>query len=243
MKRKQNFFLKDSDEKNQIFDKLRDDFGIWKRNVQEMNKPFFAIHTDFKQLFLKDISGGALKLYIYLGFHAKYYTGELWHTNEEISSFFEKDQRTITTWFKELEEIGLIFREQKGFRMKANTFLRPYGFSFHEASYFPDTKNPHNQIIQQIETSIALKLELQFVLIANFSLKEFTIITIYKIGEVYECFYFLNFYESHMKSLRTSLKNLEIKFDNIDIDSPLSSSKNLHQSLYNTILKYLEDSF
>lgn len=235
-----NFFLKSSVEKNKIFDDLRTSYSHWKKEVQEMNKPFFAIHTDFKHQFLKGISGGALKLYLYLGFHAKYYTGELWHSSVEIADFFDKDQRTIGSWFKELEDAGLIFREQKGYRMKANTFLRPYGFCFNEIPYNKDADSSYKLILQDIDANKSLGIKPQFVLILNYSLKEYTILVIYKESETYHCSYFLDFNEAHIKHLRYNLKNLGIKSDNFDIDSPVTLAKNKKMNLYNTIIKYLD---
>ena len=235
-----NFFLKTSDEKNKIFEELRTSYSQWKKEIQEMNKPFFAIHTDFKHQFLKDISGGALKLYLYLGFHAKYYTGELWHSSEEIALFFNKDQRTIGNWFKELEDAGLIFREQKGYRMKANTFLRPYGFNFTEIPYVKDTELAYKLVLQDIDTNRSLNLTPQFALILNYSFKEYTILVIYKEYETYHCSYFLDFNEAHIKLLRHHLKNLGIKSDNFDIDSSVTLAKNKKMSLYNNIIKYLD---
>ncbi|TBL75986.1 helix-turn-helix domain-containing protein [Paenibacillus thalictri] len=239
-KKNENFFLKSTSEKNKVFEELKESYGSWKKEIQAMNKPFFAIHSDFKQLFLKDLSGGALKLYLYLGFHAKYYTGELWHTSEEISSFFGKDQRTIGIWFKELEDRGLIFREQKGFRMKANTFLKPYGFTFTEINPI-NSNHLASSIVQNIEASKKLGFNPQMVLILNHSLKEYTILVIYKNENNFICSYFLNFLESEIKILRYNLKNLSIKCDNLDIEHSLNSSKNKELSLYTLLQKYLDE--
>ena len=75
---------------------------------------------------LKELSGNALKLYIYLGIYSKNETGESWHSVERIAEYFDCDKRTITRWFKELEDKELIFRVQKGYKRAANTFLKPY---------------------------------------------------------------------------------------------------------------------
>lgn len=240
MKHGENFFLKSSAEKNKIFDEMRTSYSHWKKEMQDINKPFFAVHTDFKHLFLKNISGGALKLYLYLGFHAKHYTGELWHSSAEIANYFNKDQRTINTWFKELENIGLIFREQKGFKMKSNTFLQPYGFKFNEIMFDPTENHTYKQILVDIEMSKTLNLTPQFALILNHFLKEFTVLIIYKENELYHCSYFLNFNDSETKLLRYHLKNLGIKSDNFDIETSLVKTKNKELSLYTVILKYLD---
>jgi hypothetical protein len=107
-------------------DLLREQYKQWKLGKQEKKDPFFIIYNDFKDLYLKEISGGALKLYIFMGFHARNWTGELWISTPKFAEFFEKDPRTIKKWLAELEEIGLIKRIQTGYHRVANTFLLPY---------------------------------------------------------------------------------------------------------------------
>lgn len=107
-------------------DKLRSNYGNWKRKRRESKTPFFSIYSDFKEPFLKELSGGALKLYLYLGFSVNTFTGECWHSTENIAYYFGCDQRTVKKWFKELEDKGLVRRIQTGFKRVANTFLLPY---------------------------------------------------------------------------------------------------------------------
>ncbi|MGE7738803.1 helix-turn-helix domain-containing protein, partial [Bacillus paramycoides] len=131
------FFNLEKNEKEKIINDLKKSYSLWREKNKEINKPFFLIHNDFEHLFLRDISGGALKLFIYLGFRSKYQTGESWESIDEISAFFGKDPRTISNWFEELENMGLITRKQKGFKMISTTFLRPYGFFVNEYVYIP----------------------------------------------------------------------------------------------------------
>jgi len=108
-------------------DKLKLKYKIWKDIRRELKTPFFVVYTDFKDIHLKEISGGALKLYIYLGFHVNTFTGECWHSVESIAIFFGNDERTVKKWFNELEEKKLIKKIQTGYKRVANTFLLPYG--------------------------------------------------------------------------------------------------------------------
>ena len=108
-------------------EQLRISHNKWKERARKAKAPFFIIYTDFKDHHLKDISGGALKLFLYLGFHVKNDTGECWHSIETIADFFGNDQRTVKKWFKELEERKLIRRIQRGYKWVANTFMLPYG--------------------------------------------------------------------------------------------------------------------
>lgn len=238
-KQYENFFLKSSKEKEVIFSDLRRAYGIWREELQKVNKPFFAIHSDFKHIFLKNISGGALKLYLYLGFHAKYQSGELWHTSEEISTFFNKDQRTIGSWFKELEELGLIFREQKGFRMKANTFLKPYGLLFdgHKTD-----NSSYKTVVDDIKDSISLEWEPFMLLMLNNHFKEYTVVVLYKEENVYHCSYFIKYPEEDIKRLRVYLKTYGVKADNFDIDAPISTLKTKDHAIYNYLMKYFGES-
>jgi len=107
---------------------LRNDHKNWKEQQKASKASFFIVYTDFKSK-LKDISGGALKLYIFLGFHANNQTGECWVSSETIANFFGNDERTAKKWFSELIELGLIERIQTGFHRIANTFFLPYSNS------------------------------------------------------------------------------------------------------------------
>lgn len=110
---------------------FRDRYRDWKKYRKEENSPFFILYKDFQDEHLKKISGGALKLFIYLGFNTNNFTGECWLSSSEIAAYFGNDSRTIKNWFAELESLGLLKRIQTGFKRKANSFLQPYGDGSH----------------------------------------------------------------------------------------------------------------
>lgn len=90
---------------------------------------YFPIFQSFKEEFLlREISGNALKLYIYLGLHTGNKTGETWVTIESMATYFKKSHRTISNWIDELIELNLIERKQLTFNAPAHTFLLPYGY-------------------------------------------------------------------------------------------------------------------
>ena len=105
----------------------RNNYQEWKKHRKDTTSPFLIIYKDFQDDLLREISGGALKLYIYLGFNSSNFTGECWISAPEIASYFRNDARTVKGWFAELEELGLLKRVQTGFKRKANSFLQPYG--------------------------------------------------------------------------------------------------------------------
>jgi len=107
-------------------DELRDNHRSWKKERQTQKSSFFMVYTDFMDLYLKDVSGGALKLYLFLGFHVNSFTGECWVSTEKIADFFGNDPRSVRKWISELESLGLIKRIQMGFKRVSNTFLLPY---------------------------------------------------------------------------------------------------------------------
>ncbi|MBN1468280.1 MAG: helix-turn-helix domain-containing protein [Fusobacteriaceae bacterium] len=112
-------------EADKKMESYRSEYKEW-RNAKKKDG-FFIIYNSFlENELLKNINGNALKLYIYLGIHSKNDTGESWHSLQRISEYFGKDSRTIKRWFKELENIGLVSRVQKGLRVP-NTFIRKYG--------------------------------------------------------------------------------------------------------------------
>jgi hypothetical protein len=120
-------YFGDKKQNDEEMERLRVQYKSWKKRLSVNNASFFMIYTDFKDEHLSSLSGGALKLYLYLGFHANNFTGECWHSIETISTFFGNDQRTVKKWFHELEEQKLIKRIQRGYKWVANTFLLPYG--------------------------------------------------------------------------------------------------------------------
>lgn len=240
-----SFFQQDNKQKSLVFRELKETFSSWKNEVQQFNKPFFAIHSDFKHLFLKNISGGAMKLYTFLGLHAKYQTGESWYSAKDVAEFFDKDSRTVSNWFKELEDMGLIVREQMGFKMKANTFLRPYGFVIDILDIGLESNIEH--VLKDFSTQPIQEYRPYFGLLLNYAFKEYTFLMIYKSqnsnSHQEALFYvtcFQNFSESQIPKLRNSLKNRGIEMDNYDIDYPVSSSKYKKLTVYGYINKYLD---
>lgn len=106
---------------------LKQNYKLWRENNRKQNAPFFVVYKDLQHKYLKELSGGAVKLFLYLGFHINTFTGECWVSSKTIAEYFGNDERTVKKWFNELEEKGLIVRIQTGYRRVANTFLLPYG--------------------------------------------------------------------------------------------------------------------
>lgn len=105
---------------------LRNNFRSWKfTSLSEAG--YFVIFQGFAESYkLKKISGNALKLYVYLGIHANNYEGIVWHCNETIAKYFEKSERTIRTWMKELEDMQLIKRMRLKYDGRVYTYMQPY---------------------------------------------------------------------------------------------------------------------
>ncbi|MBF2710053.1 hypothetical protein IR213_15890, partial [Flavobacterium soyangense] len=77
-------------------------YGNWKKDSLD-SKGFFVIFNGFLEKdYLKKISGGALKLYIYLGINSDNSTGESFYKLKSIAEYFNVSERTISNWFKEL---------------------------------------------------------------------------------------------------------------------------------------------
>ena len=110
-------------EKAEIY---KGNYKSWKIDGLD-DHPYFLIFKGFiDSNKLKNISGNALKLYIYLGMYSKNLTGEVWHNNHTIANYFGKSDRTIRSWAKELEDLNLIKRMQLEFNGTAHTYLQPY---------------------------------------------------------------------------------------------------------------------
>lgn len=104
----------------------REEYLSWKEYSLN-HEGYFPLFDRFKdQFILRNVSGNALKLYLYLGLHAKNKTGECWVSIDTMAKYFEKSNRTISGWLRELEKAELIKRIQLEKDGVAFTFLRPY---------------------------------------------------------------------------------------------------------------------
>jgi hypothetical protein len=232
------FFSKKNKEKKKIFTEKKEDYAFWRSELQEMNKSFFMIPTDFEQLFLKEISGGALKLYLFLGFRSKYHTGESWYSIKDISEFFQKDQRTVAGWFSELEKLQLVFRGQDGFKRKATTFLKPYGFM---PKLIKKSKTSFEDVRDDIQESKRADYVPEFGLLLNYGFKEYTFVLFNRTDRIYHCSCFLNFKEDDISLLKKELRKIAVKVDNYDIDNSLDNVSNKELTIYNYLLKYFRN--
>lgn len=114
---------------------LQDNYREWKLDSMDTSS-YFLIFTGFlNNEILKKISGNALKLYIYLGINSNNFSGTVWHSNKKIAEYFGKNERTIRTWMKELEDNKLILRIRESYNGKVFTMLLPYNANV-ESKYF-----------------------------------------------------------------------------------------------------------
>lgn len=105
---------------------FKNEHSKW-RDEKFFNKSgFFPVFYDFKE-YLSNLSGGAVSLFIYIGLHANNQTGECYHDLERIADYFGRSKRTISSWFKELEDAGIIERLQLKLNGVSHTFIKPYG--------------------------------------------------------------------------------------------------------------------
>lgn len=110
---------------------LCDQYANWKFNMdkKQVGAKFFILFKDF-ECHLKDISSGALKLYLYYGFHAKNETGVSWHSIDTIKTYFDVSEKSINNWNNELIERGLIQRLSKNNSRNKVTYLLPFSMNF-----------------------------------------------------------------------------------------------------------------
>ena len=98
----------------------------WKESAINDNGFFIIFNGFVESKILKNINGNALKLYIFFGVHSKNSTGESFYSIKEIAAYFNKSERTISNWIKELEKMHLIERYQLAYDEVAHTYLQPY---------------------------------------------------------------------------------------------------------------------
>lgn len=118
------------------------EYSKWRKKQFEEKIGFFPIFSDFKP-YLSKLSTGAISLYIYLGVHSNYKTGESFHSIQKIAIFFGKSPRTISNWLKELDDLKLIKRQQKSLNGVSHTYLQSYSW---QPGYLRDTNQKNNDI-------------------------------------------------------------------------------------------------
>lgn len=104
---------------------MENKYSNWRAEQFTNNEGFFPVFNDFRKI-MQFLSPGAISLYIYLGLHANYKTGEVFHSLARIAIHFDKSTRTISNWMKELEDFDLIKRKQLEINSVSHTFLQPY---------------------------------------------------------------------------------------------------------------------
>lgn len=117
-------------------------YKTWKKNMDksEVGSNFFILYKDFDK-YLKHISPGALKLYIYYGFSSNNETGASWHGVETISNYFGVSEKTINNWNNELIENGLICRLSRDSKRNKVTYLLPLSMTLIEISEIDNLKS------------------------------------------------------------------------------------------------------
>lgn len=107
---------------------MRNNYKRWKFDGLD-EAGYFIIFQGFLETGkLREISGNALKLYIYLGINSNNFEGIVWHSNEKISKYFGKSERTIRSWMKELEDLDLLKRMRLKYDGNVYTYLQPYEY-------------------------------------------------------------------------------------------------------------------
>ncbi|WP_294395614.1 helix-turn-helix domain-containing protein [uncultured Clostridium sp.] len=127
--------LAKKDSSNKSIDNIyKSNYKQWKVNLEKNKTPYFMLSKVFDK-HLREITSGALKLYLYYGFHSKNDTGVSWHSIETISDYFQVSEKTINNWNKELIERGLIHRDSKDNRRNKMTYLLPLSMVLYEDIY------------------------------------------------------------------------------------------------------------
>jgi|GEM_PF-1209245 hypothetical protein len=134
--------------KNSNKDKIsKMNYQRWKLEALDESGYFIIFQGFLEKGLLKEISGNALKLYIYLGMNSSNLEGVVWHSNERISKYFGKSERTIRLWMNELEKIDLIKRMRLNYNGNVYTYLQPYNYKW-------DSKEEQSRIIIEGELHI-----------------------------------------------------------------------------------------
>lgn len=135
---------------------LKKSWQQWKTLNMDSRSIFFPIFKEFAEHHLMKLSGGACKLYIFLGLVGSR-TGESWYSIKRMAENMNVSARSIDNYLQELEDVGLIVRERSN--SSSTTYLLPYSLNIHPIK--PTTEKTLNEILQtaiakaQVKESIA----------------------------------------------------------------------------------------
>lgn len=104
----------------------RKNYDKWKTQSLKTKGYFVVFDSFLTNKKLSKISGNALKLYIYMGLNSNNNTGEMWHSIKTMANYFNRSERTISYWIKDLEKANLIKRMQLEQNGSSHTFLQTY---------------------------------------------------------------------------------------------------------------------
>lgn len=115
---------------------MRINFKRWKVEALDEAGYFIIFQGFLENGILKELSGNALKLYLYLGLNSNNLEGTVWHSNNKISKYFQKSERTIRTWMNELESLNLIKRMRLKYNGNVYTHLQPYKYKYNPTAEY-----------------------------------------------------------------------------------------------------------
>lgn len=105
---------------------IKDQWRHWNATNKDMESVSFSIFKEFGESHLKHLSGGACKLYIFLGLKSRS-TGESWCSVKRMSDELGVTPRTVDGWLHELEGRGLILKDS--LRKTSISYLLPYSIN------------------------------------------------------------------------------------------------------------------
>lgn len=126
-------------------DIIKDLWSNWKLFNRDAKAIFFPIFKEFGETHLKDISGGACKLYIFLGLKSRN-TGESWYSISTMADALGVKTRTIDKWLQELSDRGLIVRDRHS--LTSTTYLYPYSLNIIDTKI--PIKEDDSELIEKI---------------------------------------------------------------------------------------------
>lgn len=96
----------------------------WIETCKKTIEPFFLLHKKFMDHWCF-LSSEPIKLYIYFGIHMDKRKGFFYRSLDTIANDLDVSKRSISKWFKELEEIKLIKRQQLFVNRSSSTYMIP----------------------------------------------------------------------------------------------------------------------
>ncbi|AIS10089.1 MULTISPECIES: helix-turn-helix domain-containing protein [Lactobacillus] len=137
-------------DKKKASNKIKYNYRKWKEFNHGIKSPFFKAEEKLLD-YLPFMTTGAIRLYLYYGFHSKNDTGDCWPSIAKIAKDLDVSQRSINNWNSQLIDLGLIIRRYDDHPSQTTYLLPISSFIVSFDDYDDNPKNDKRNLSEIID--------------------------------------------------------------------------------------------